>query len=150
MTTKGKFLHLITVADLKQKIRHKNEAKVFTLRTAEDELLNTKDRFFRSVNHSLPLDPPDVTHVWDALEDSLFHGLLDSGQKYIEIIWPFADDAAASSALLVINIVKFFHRVAESIYDEDDPHRNCSLSLYLVCSNEKSKERLKLELWNFL
>jgi hypothetical protein len=146
MTSKNKFLHLITVAGRKR-AGNKSNTKVFTLQTAEGEILNTEERFFRAVNQSLPLNPPRVFHNWDALEDSLFGGLLYSGHKHVEIIWPFADDVAASSTHLMIKIVKFFHSVAKSIYDEDDPQRNCMLSLNLVCSNERSKKRLKLELW---
>ena len=69
------------------------------VRTARDEgalvhlLSGAVDRttFFEAVRSTFPLDPPlSSSHIWDALEDSLWEGLLQTGHQVQVIVWPDA------------------------------------------------------------
>jgi len=150
-------LNCITVAELSAVRKYaSSKRKQFTFQTPDKRIINTKDRFFEAANHSFPLDPGDVSHVWDALEDSLFHGLLSLGYPNVDVIWPFADDVAASSMRLLVDGIRFFGYIAYSV-DRDDLPRDglpgevpVTLRLLLVCSNRKRKNALEKELWYFL
>ena len=139
------WLQCITVADLARLKAEQGLAKTrYTLQTSTGVIVNTKERFFEAANQSLPLDPPRVRQNWDALEDSLFGGVLGRPDRSVDILWPFANDVAR--VFLVVG-VKFFKSVTEAVEDHFEyPTR---MRLLLICSNESSKQRLDAELWAF-
>ncbi len=106
-------------------------------------MVNTKERFLLRLTPSLPLDPPYVSHNWDALADSLFGGLLSGCATSVDIMWPFANDVTLQ--FLIVG-VKFFRQVAESVRDREDS--SVSLRLFLICSNDNSRSTLEAALWS--
>lgn len=135
------FLTCITVADLARlKADHGLAKRHYTLQATPGMAITTKERFFEAVNASLPLDPPHVSHDWDALDDSLFGGLLGLNNPAVDIIWPFANDVAV---VFLVKAVKFLKSVAESVHE----HNGMQVRLFLVCSNEPSRQRIEAEFW---
>lgn len=139
------FLHCITIAEVgRLKAEHGKARKQFTFQTPTKQVINTKERFFEAANASLPLDPPNVLHDWDALQDSLFGGLLRSGARFVDIVWPFANDVAI---VFLVKAVKFFKLVADSVGGRDDIGASVTVRVFLVCSNEASRNKLEAEFW---
>lgn len=124
-----RFLSCIAVADLERlKAERQLAKKHYVLRTANGRIADTKERFFEAVNLSLPLDPfypPGIAHSWDALDDSLFGGLLGLEAPEADIIWPFANDVGIA---FLVTGVKFFKNVADSVRNRDfGPQDNDSI-----------------------
>ncbi|HEY1013762.1 MAG TPA: hypothetical protein VGE07_13710 [Herpetosiphonaceae bacterium] len=148
-----RFLRCVTVAELEQmKALGQLAKKRFVLETADGRIANDQRRFFDAVSRSLPLDPhydypPGIRSNWDSLDDSVFGGLLGLGVAAADIIWPFANDVAIA---FLVKGVKFLARVAGNVRDRDyGPLEDNSVfvRLFLVCSNETSKQRLEAEFW---
>lgn len=95
---------------------------IWTVATPMGGVINTQERFWAAVVASLPLDPPiSLKHTrynWDALDDSLFGGLLGLGVPAVDILWPFANDVAM---VFLVPAVKFFQKVAGSVRRDDIP-----------------------------
>lgn len=147
-----KFLNCITVAELKRLSAEQNPSeKQYTLQTPHGGILNTKERLFDAAYHSLPIpSSPLVRLNWDALADDLRVGFHFLKCNHVNIIWPFADDVAASSMVFLVKAVKFFKQVAEALssYSYDSgPNYEVAIRLFLVCSNEKSRGTLDAEFW---
>lgn len=83
--------------------------------------------------------------------DDLFNGFHFLKSDKVAIVWPYADDVAASSMGFLIKAVKFLKQVADALYSysyDDSGKEYCvKITLYLVCSNEKSREVLGREFW---
>lgn len=156
MTKYDQFLNCITVAELKT-IKDKYK-KQFTLQSSMGEIINTEERFLDAVHRSLPLPPPPfslpptgIRLNRDWLADVLFMSFHDLKTDAVDIIWPFADDVSASSIFFLVKIVKFLKSVADQLsaysYDDSGKIYQVKIRLFLVCSNEKSKNALRKEFW---
>jgi hypothetical protein len=145
MTPPAPFLTCRTVTDFAQlKAEHGVAKRHYTLQATPSMAINTEERFWAAVIASLPLDPPimlkHTRYYWDALDDSLFGGLLGLGIPAVDIIWPFANDVAV---VFLVKAVKFFKNVAENVHE----HNGMQVRLCLVCSNEASRQRIDAEFW---
>ena len=75
--------------------------------------------FLHAVSSSLPLDPPLVLHnSWDAMEDSLWQGLLDAAPEKIAILWKRSGELQRRSSRDFETAVSVFISVAESLGNE--------------------------------
>lgn len=160
MTEYDKFLNCITVAELNNKRTNRiNFKKKFTLQTSNGHIINTEERFLDAAYNSLPIPPPPfplpppsgISLNRDALGDNMFNGFHYLKSEEVDIIWPFANDIASSSIFFLVKIVKFLKLVADDLssysYDDTGKEYKVKIRLFLVCSNEKSRNELEKEFW---
>lgn len=145
MTPPSPFLTCSTVIDFAQlKADHGLAKRHYMLQAAPGIAITAEERFWAAAIASLPLDPPimlkHTRYYWDALDDSLVGGLLGLGIPAVDIVWPFANDVAV---VFLVKAVKFLRSVAESVQE----HNGMQVRLFLLCSNEPSRQRIEAEFW---
>ena len=101
----------------------KEEFCVFRL-----ESISSRADFVRVIKEHLPLNPPIVLGVWEAINDSLFNGIADLSERKIAIVWKDAHklmDAEDEEFAIAINVL---------ISVVEDLKRECekTLRVYLV------------------
>ena len=74
-----------------------------------------KASFFTAVRATLPLVPALATDHWDALDDSLFEGLLELPEDRIAIVWAGAREMRAKDHDAFSAAVQVLENVARSL-----------------------------------
>ncbi|GAA4305403.1 barstar family protein [Actinomadura luteofluorescens] len=112
------------------------------VRTARDEgaivhlLAGAVDRttFFEAVRSTFPLDPPlSSSHVWDALEDSLWEGLLQTGHRTQVIVWPDASAFQTAAPNDYATAIQVLTAVSQALADREATVGNpVTLSIFVT------------------
>ena len=76
-----------------------------------------KPTFFTAVRTTLPLVPALANDLWDALDDSLFEGLLEHPGDRLAILWSGAGEMRARDHAAFSAAVQVLENVARSLLD---------------------------------
>lgn len=84
--------------------------RVFTLTHPSGAPITDERTFYDAVLHTFPLDPPLLQQKrcnWDALQDSLYGGLVNLEEELIDIVWPDVHAVASASIPTLIEGIRF-------------------------------------------
>lgn len=148
-----KFLRCIT-KDQIHTVR-KTGHKYYELRTKDTQVINTEDLFWEAAAKTFPLNPqpqPNSKRLVDALEDSIFGGLLGSKDLKADIVWVQVDNIRRQ---FLKSRVEFFHSLATGLHPDskfriEGGEGGIELALHLVCSNDANRQAIDeyLSLYN--
>lgn len=106
-----------------KEIREYFEEKGYSVLNINDREINSIQSFFKYISNYLPLDPPISGQIhFDALEDSLFDGLVSLNSSNIVIIWENADTMFNNDINSMIKVIVMFNDVMRSLYKYEKVH----------------------------
>lgn len=86
---------------------------------------------FSQIAHDLPEDPPDVRSNWDALNDSLWGGLVELERPHVAIFWLHANILLACDAEALYMALDVFRQVADDL-DQSANLPHVELRIFLI------------------
>ena len=133
---------VITLAD-SDSIAARSE-KLYRFCLKSGAVPRSEESLWQAVIDTFPLDPRKSSpgRVLDALEDSLFGGLLGAGHSEVDVLWRYADHTPRDFLSFG---VEFFQQLAESLHPNErakNGEDGVLLHLYLVCANHSAREDL--------
>lgn len=139
-----KFLECLTVSEKKD--ISSRDSKVYNFQVQNNIPVTSERLFWEAAINTFLLNPKyhKSGQSMDALEDSLFAGLLESSDSRSNIVWSCADSVQQT---FIKKQVVFFHHLAQSLHPESKFRSKSRdggvvLCLYLVCSNEGNRNAL--------